>query len=84
MKSTTGWNAPNTGATNSSGFTALPGGHRLSNGGFTNVGFYGDWWSSSDAGSGLAWSRYLSYDFANVNRSNDDLRYGFWVRCARD
>jgi uncharacterized protein (TIGR02145 family) len=85
MKSTTGWNAPNAGATNSSGFTSLPGGYRLSNGGFYDVGFFGCWWSSSDAGSGSAWDRYLSYGHALVGRSaNDDPRSGLSVRCARD
>ena len=44
---TTHWNSPNTGATNESGFTALPGGRRdSSNGAFSNVGYYGYWWSA--------------------------------------
>ncbi|MFZ9940231.1 MAG: fibrobacter succinogenes major paralogous domain-containing protein, partial [Bacteroidia bacterium] len=84
LKSTTGWNSPNAGATNSSGFNALPGGYRGSFGGFGSVGNDGGyWWSSSDAGSGSAWYRYLNYYAAVVNRSNFDLRVGFSVRCAR-
>ena len=35
---TTHWNSPNTGADNSSGFTALPGGYRNCNGTFTALG----------------------------------------------
>jgi uncharacterized protein (TIGR02145 family) len=79
-----GWNAPNTGATNSSGFTGLPGGYRASGGGFYSSG-YGYWWSSSDAGSGSAWYYYLSYLNAVANRNNrGNHRAGYSVRCARD
>jgi uncharacterized protein (TIGR02145 family) len=84
MKSTTGWTSPNTGATNSSGFTALPGGFRTNSGGFTNVGSHGYWWSSSDAGSGYAWYRLLNYTQAAVYRNYNGLRTGYSVRCARD
>jgi uncharacterized protein (TIGR02145 family) len=84
MKSTTGWNSPNTGATNLSGFTGLPGGYRSNIGGFYNVGNYGYWWSSSGAGSGHAWYRDLYYNDASVYRGNGDRRGGFSVRCVRD
>jgi uncharacterized protein (TIGR02145 family) len=84
MKSTTGWTSPNTGATNTSGFTGLPGGSRQVSGGFQDVGNSGDWWSSSGAGSGSAWSRYLYFPYADVVRTNYDSRYGFSVRCVRD
>ncbi len=49
MKSQTGWNAPNQGATNESGFSGLPGGERYfnSNAAFYGLGKYGFWWSSS-------------------------------------
>jgi uncharacterized protein (TIGR02145 family) len=79
-----GWNAPNTGATNSSGFTGLPGGHRASGGGFYVLGLYGYWWSSSDAGSGFALYRGLLYNYADAFRANDYLRYGFSVRCLKN
>jgi uncharacterized protein (TIGR02145 family) len=84
LKSTTGWNSPNAGATNSSGFNALPGGYRGNNGGFDSVGYNGYWWSSSGAGSGSAWFRTLFYYYANVYRDDFDQRAGFSVRCARD
>ncbi|MBI3137721.1 MAG: T9SS type A sorting domain-containing protein [Sphingobacteriales bacterium] len=44
---TTHWTDPNTGATNSTGFTALPGGMRTGGGGFMSLGQVGNWWSSS-------------------------------------
>jgi len=83
MKSTTGWNAPNTGATNSSGFTGLPGGNRGDDGGFYAVGD-GVWWSSSAAGSGNAWFRYLNCNFAGVISYYFDQTTGLSVRCVRD
>jgi len=79
-----GWISPNTGATNSSGFTGLPGGYRASGGGFYLLGEYGAWWSSSDAGSGTAWNRALAYYSANAYRDYFNHRLGFSVRCARD
>jgi hypothetical protein len=42
------WN-PNVGATNSSGFTGLPGGYRDFIGPFYSVGYYGYWWSSTES-----------------------------------
>ena len=79
-----GWNAPNTDATNSSDFTGLPGGTRDSGGGFAYLGNLGYWWSSSVAGSGLAWNRILGYYDALASRNYYYHRNGFSVRCARD
>ena len=83
------WNSPNTGATNESGFTALPGGYRGSGyyGGMGNYGGY--FWSSTGYDSGYAWYRELSYDSSEVGRSYyyyyyGSKRDGFSVRCVRD
>jgi uncharacterized protein (TIGR02145 family) len=90
MKSTSiqptpgGWNAPNTGATNSSGFTFLPGGDRNSGGEFGYLGSDGGLWSSSGAGSGDAWGLYLYCDIAGAYRGDNDYRDGCSVRCVRD
>ena len=82
---TTHWVSPNTGADNSSGFSALPGGYRLSlNGSFSNVSRRGSWWSSTEGSSPKAYSRYLRYDSAGVTRNYGDKSYGFSVRCIRD
>jgi uncharacterized protein (TIGR02145 family) len=79
-----GWNSPNTGATNSSGFTALPGGLRNFNGGFGNMTVVGYWWSSSVSSGSDAWGRSL-YDDDSFNlRFNGSRTYGFSVRCCRD
>jgi uncharacterized protein (TIGR02145 family) len=78
------WTAPNTGATNSSGFTGLPGGNRDGNGTFFFIGFFGYWWSSTQASSPDAWYRVLSYVNANSYRDLITKTYGFSVRCVRD
>jgi len=76
------WNTPNTGATNSSGWTGLPGGYRYS-GGFSGYGNYGSWWSASESGS-LSWERELSYSGGSVYRYDYGRHYGFSARCVRD
>ena len=78
------WAAPNTGATNSSGFTGLPGGFRYSNGSFYDLGFYGYWWSSTEYSGTLAWYRNLGYDYGQVGRYNYGKSSGFSVRCLKD
>lgn len=81
---TTHWQI-NTGATNSSGFTALPGGIRYSGGLFVGVGYNGNWWSSTDYGAGdYAWIRYLYNDSAYVMRGYFYKLDGYSVRCVRD
>jgi uncharacterized protein (TIGR02145 family) len=78
-----GWLSPNTGATNSSGFSAGPGGVRLNYGVFNVVGLYGYWWSSSLSGS-AAWPRYLYSNTGNIYRNFNVRSFGFSVRCLRD
>ena len=81
---TTHWNSPNTGATNESGFTALPGGSRNLSGTFNYVDYYGYFWSSTEYSSSHAWLRQLYYNYAYVYRSNYNKDYGYSVRCLRD
>ncbi|MFM7033549.1 MAG: fibrobacter succinogenes major paralogous domain-containing protein, partial [Bacteroidota bacterium] len=66
-----GWASPNTGATNSSGFTALPGLLRNSNGNFDGIpAFNGFWWSSFDTSGGSnVMFRSLDYSGSNINRN---------------
>lgn len=81
---TTHWADPNAGANNESGFTALPGGLRYSNGGFYNIGGDGSWWSSTEGNTSNAWYRDLGYSNSDVNRDYDGKSVGFSVRCLRD
>jgi uncharacterized protein (TIGR02145 family) len=78
------WTSPNTGATNESGFTALPGGYRDGSGKFYSIGLYGGWWSSTEGGTNYAWSRTLYYSIGNVYRGTNSKELGFSVRCVRD
>jgi len=80
----THWWSPNTGATNETGFTALPGGYRSSNGTFSYIGDYGLWWSSTESSTDDAWRRYMYYNLSNVNRDYDSKTNGYSVRCVRD
>jgi uncharacterized protein (TIGR02145 family) len=81
---TTHWESLNTGATNESGFTALPGGYRSFNGTFQNVGENGVWWSSSEYSSANAYYRLLYHFESGVLRRNFNKLNGFSVRCLRD
>jgi uncharacterized protein (TIGR02145 family) len=84
MKSTSTWISPNTGATNSSGFSGLSGGYRNYGGSFYGVGYYAYWWSASVYDTPFAWSRVLYYDDRNVNKFNNIMASGFSVRVVRD
>jgi uncharacterized protein (TIGR02145 family) len=81
---TTHWTSPNTGATNSSGFTALPGGYRYGNGTFSDVGNYGFWWSSTEDSTAFAWYRSLNCTIGNIVRYVSVKQIGSSVRCLRD
>jgi uncharacterized protein (TIGR02145 family) len=77
------WYYPNTGATNSSGFSAVPAGHRLYNG-FYRIGNNGYWWSSSEDNTINAWSRNISYNGSSVYSEANEKYNGYSVRCVRD
>ena len=81
---TTHWLSPNTGADNSSGFTALPGGERYSDGSSQVIGVFGYWWSSTEVNTSVAWQRFMSYFAAYAGRTTETKRSGLSVRCVRD
>jgi len=78
------WVSPNTGATNESGYTALPGGLRYHDGVFHDFGFSGYWWTSTEYSSTRAYFDYMDYEYSNVFRFNNLKQNGFSVRCLRD
>ena len=80
----THWRSPNKGATNGSGFKALPGGTRRSSGPFISISAFGSWWSSTENNAANAWYRYLGYSSADVGRFYYNKEYGFSVRCIKD
>jgi uncharacterized protein (TIGR02145 family) len=78
------WNDPNTGATNESGFLALPGGYRNAAGSFAGIGDNAYFWSSTAHTASLVWYRYLSNTSAAITRPNTYRANGFSVRCVKD
>jgi len=79
------WNSPNAGATNESGFTALPGGSRYYTSGYYYLmGYDGYFWSATENDSSTAWYRTLRYNYSDVYQLNNNKRNGFSVRCVRD
>jgi len=78
------WRDTNAGATNETGFTALAGGDRNTNGGFYNIGNYASFWSSSASDDAVGWFRVLIYIGTEVGRNGVDKRVGMPVRCVWD
>ena len=81
---TTHWNPPNTGATNESGFAALPGGYRYTIGSFNGMGYDATFWSFMEQSSYSAWGRSLNFTYSQISRYYADKHHGFSVRCVKD
>lgn len=80
----THWEFPNTGATNESGFTAIPGGERYSLGKFRYITTYAVFWSTAIRDGASAWAWHLYYDKDTVNRDYFSKSNGFSVRCLKN
>lgn len=86
------WLSPNTGATNETGFTALPGGYRRGDGPFGYEAHYGTlgtgghWWSSTEVGPGStdSWGEFMYYDNGTFPNYGHRKVAGFSVRCIKD
>jgi uncharacterized protein (TIGR02145 family) len=78
------WRNTNVGATNESGFTALPGGYRSSGGDFHMLHDYALFWMTTKYSTYFAWSRGLYYSNSTINRGNSNNQYGFSIRCIKD
>ena len=82
---TTHWLSPNNGATNSSGFTALPGGFRWADGVFYDYPYIAVFWTSTESSSTNAWRRWIHHYYTQINRdSGSPKRNGYSVRCIKD
>ena len=90
MKSigTTLWNSPNTGADNTSGFSALPGGSRVNDGSFFAIRNNAFFWSATEYDGNNAWNRYLWYAsgdvYRNISTTTVQKSVGASVRCLKD
>jgi len=78
------WYSPNTGATNESGFTGLPGGAHYYYGNSRHIGYNGSFWSSTEYGSNDAWHRGLESNDSTIYRRDYGKDSGFSVRCVMD
>jgi uncharacterized protein (TIGR02145 family) len=78
------WTSPNAGASNETGFTALPNGYLHHLGTFKGHGSINYWWSSSEYDAIHAWNCNVSYNHSKVNRNNYMFQNGLSVRCLRD
>jgi uncharacterized protein (TIGR02145 family) len=79
------WQFPNMGATNESGFTALPGGIIVFGYGFAYLGYTGKFWSSKQFTWSAAGSFSLYYDTDQIFQSTITNKYqGLSVRCIKD
>lgn len=84
LKAVAHWSAPNTGASNSSGFTAHPGGVRGNGGSYFGLGTGGIWWCAEQYGPNGAVFWSLSSNSAAISRGGASKQDGQSVRCVRD
>jgi uncharacterized protein (TIGR02145 family) len=79
------WLSPNTGATNSSGFSGFAGGYRHEmDGSFNPNHDYGEWWSSTESNASNAYDRLLYFKDSNLRTNERGKKSGFSVRCLMD
>jgi uncharacterized protein (TIGR02145 family) len=79
------WYNPNYGATNSSGFSALPGGtYDPQFGSFNNLGYAAYFWTSTQYDGTSSWDVNGSWFYENVHQSIHEKSNGFSVRCLQD
>jgi uncharacterized protein (TIGR02145 family) len=84
----THWKTPNTAATNETGFTALPGGYRYSNGSYYVIGGTGYWWSSTESSTTIGRYWTMGSNASGVGGYDENVdnlkRSAFSVRCVKD
>jgi uncharacterized protein (TIGR02145 family) len=85
------WTNPNTGSTNETGFTALPGGVRSYSGSpgnytsnFNLLNEHGEWWSITENTTATAWTRAMVYNSPVIQRWSTNKKLGFSVRCIKN
>jgi uncharacterized protein (TIGR02145 family) len=86
MKETgiTHWIGPNVGATNSSGLTGLPGGHRYIDEGFDTIGYYGEFWTITEKDNMNAWLWTLDRGDRKLLTGSHLKQTGHSVRCLKN
>ena len=83
VKADYGWGIESNG-TNSSGFSALPGGFRVGDGSGSSDGI-GRWWTSTPNGTTRSWHRDLLSEDDKIGRNWDaEVHFGLSARCIQD
>lgn len=80
----THWNAPNTDATNETGFTALPGGDRNPNGMYYGIGIYSTFWTSYEVSATGGTSMSLDWNYGGVHIWESPKKWGMSIRCLKN
>jgi len=78
------WISPNEGATNESGFMALPNGVRHESGNFEYLGYGGNWWSSTEISSTHSYRENVGYNVTILESINFAKVAGFGIRCIKN
>lgn len=78
------WMRPNEGATDETGFSALPGGYRHSNGTFYNIRKFGDYWTSLGFPDGYAYFRSFCNEYSYMHEGVYSKSTGAYVRCIKE
>ncbi|MDD4554595.1 MAG: FISUMP domain-containing protein [Bacteroidales bacterium] len=81
---TTHWSIPNTGASNTTGFTGLPGGWKHMDGYFSEIMLNGSFWTATEWSERSAYVKYLRAASANLGSTDHYKTYGYSVRCFKD
>jgi len=80
---TANWKTPNVGASDKGGFTALPAGHRLTDGTYSDEGISASFWSLFNDKVN-AWGRHLFYNAANLRSFNSPEIKAYSLRCIKE
>ena len=67
---------------NATGFSAIPAGTRYA--GFCNLGWRGNWWSTTELSEGIAWGHNIDSDNAGESYCNLGKNCGLSIRCLKD
>ena len=84
LKSATLWKGYDYGATNSLGFSALPGGYRHYERLFQEIGTGGYWWSASGFNDFVAWYWFIFGSGHGIYSTNGSIFNALSVRCVKD
>jgi uncharacterized protein (TIGR02145 family) len=77
------WNSPNTGASNSSGFDAIPGGD-WNTSVYQNIGNYAYYWSSTIADSAHAYCFFIENSSMDIFKNPSLKTYAYSIRCVKN